>query len=108
LLFFLRGVTDQANDALTKARRLQDLQQRWQQAVRQTRSSTSLLRLIDKLFQSPILTIPEVERFLVVTARDAKWLMQKLVDAEILILSDNDRHRKTYVAIDIIRSVEED
>jgi Fic family protein len=106
LLFFLRGVADQANDALTMVKRLQDLQQRWHQAVRPTRSSTSLMRLVDRLFQSPIVTIPDVERSLVVTSRDAKSLVQKLVDAQIL--SENEKYRKTYVAIDLIRSVEED
>ena len=108
LLFFLDAVTNQADDALARAQRLQHLQQHWQQAVRQTRSSTSLLHLIDRLFESPILTIPDVESLLVVTHRDAKSLVQKLVDTQILIPFENDKDHQTYMAMDLINNVTED
>lgn len=108
LLFFLRGVADQSREALAKAKQLQDVQYRWHQAVIHARSSALLFRLIDSLFQAPIITIPEAARLLEVTWRSAKLTVQKLVEAKILTPRDNAKYGKTYVAMDIIRIVVED
>lgn len=107
LLFFLRGVAEQSQEALTKAKQLQDLQYRWHQAVIHARSSALLFRMIDNLFQSPIITIPEAARLLDVTWRSAKLTIQKLVEAKILTPRDDAKYGKTYIALDIIRIVED-
>jgi Fic family protein len=82
--FFLRGVAEQALDAIARAKRLQDLQSEWHARLTQARASTLLLRLVDSLFASPVLTIPQAQDLLGVTYRTAHRHIQKLVDAGIL------------------------
>lgn len=62
LLFFLRGVAEQAGDAAARAHRLQDLRQEGHKRLAQTRASALLLRLVDALLGWPVLTIPQAQR----------------------------------------------
>lgn len=84
MLFFLHGVTDQAQDAIVRAKRLQDLQATWHKKLMQARTSALLLRLADGLFASPIITIPEAKRLLNVTYPSAKRSVEKLIRAGVL------------------------
>jgi len=107
VLFFLQGASEQARDALIKAKKLQDLQHTWHQRVTQARSSALLPRLIDHLFSSPIVTIPRVEKLLKVTYHSAKLNVDKLVEAKILVPTDA-RHNKAFIALDILKIIIED
>jgi len=84
VLYFLGGVALQARDATERAKRLQDLQQEWRGKVTQARSSALLLKLVDSLFRSPVLTIPRARDLLGVTYPAAKSNVDKLVEAGIL------------------------
>ncbi len=84
ILYFLGGVAMQARDATERAKRLQDLQQEWRGRVTQARSSALLLKLVDSLFRSPVLTIPRAARLLDVTYPTAKSNVEKLVRTGIL------------------------
>ena len=84
VLYFLGGVALQARDATERAKRLQDLQLRWRGEVTQARSSALLLKLVDSLFRSPVLTVPGAARHLDVTYPAAKSNVDKLVAAGIL------------------------
>jgi Fic family protein len=83
ILFFLRGVAEQARDAVARAKRLQDVQATWRDRLTQARSSTLLLRLADSLFESLIMTIPDAQRRLEVTYHSARRYMDRLVAAGI-------------------------
>jgi Fic family protein len=67
VLFFLRGVAEQAQDAGARAKRLQDLQAEWRAHVAQERAPALTLNLVDELFRSPMVTIPLVAKLLNVT-----------------------------------------
>lgn len=105
LLFFLRGVAEQAEDALTRARKLQDLQQEWHRRLTQARTSALALRLADALFTAPLLTIPQVQRLLGVTYRSAQRNVERLVQAGILQLIGDASYGKTYVAPEIMDAI---
>lgn len=108
LLFFLRGVAEQAWDALQRARRLQDLREEWHQRLTQARTSALLVRLVDELFDWPIMTIPQAQRLLGVTYPSAKRNMEKLVQAGILQLVDEAVYGRTYVASEIMNVLGEE
>ena len=57
MIFFLRGVEEQARDAIVRAKRLQDLQIEWKERLSQARASALVPRLADSLFVSPLITI---------------------------------------------------
>ena len=102
VLFFLRGVTDQAQDAIVCAKQLQDLQITWRERLMQARTSALLLRLADSLFASPIITIPEAKRLLGVTYHSAQRNVERLVEARILQPADDASYGKTYLATEIL------
>jgi len=102
VLFFLRGVTDQAQDAIVCAKQLQDLQIAWRERLMQARTSALLVRLADGLFTSPIITIPEAQRLLNVTYPSAQRNVEKLVRAGILQPVDDASYGKTYLAAEIL------
>lgn len=105
-LFFLRGIVEQAHDAVERARHLQDLHQTWRQRLTQKRASALALQLADALFDNPVLTIPAAQRRLGVTYRSAALNVQKLVQAGILHPSGRDTtHGKWFVATDILRAI---
>ena len=106
LLFFLRGVAEQARDAVARARRLQDLREEWHRRLAQARTSALTLRLVDLLFTSPILTISQAQRLLQVGSyHSARKHVEKLVNAGILQSEGDATYGKTYVAAEILRVV---
>ncbi len=82
--FFLRAVRAECEEATKRAERLQDLRETWRHHFERTRSSARLLRLIDSLFERPILTVPDAARTLNVTYMAAQRNVEKLVEAGIL------------------------
>jgi len=105
LLFFLRGVADQAKDAATRARKLQDLREDWHRRLAQARTSALALRLADALFQTPVLTIPQAQRLLGVTYPGAQRNVEKLVQVGILQLVGGTSYGKTYTAPELLDMV---
>lgn len=108
LLFFLRGVAEQAGDALQRARKLQDLRESWHKLIAQARTSALLVRLVDVLFESPILTIPQAQHLLGVTYPSAQRNVEKLAQAGILQLTSEASYGKTYAATEIINVIGEE
>ena len=98
LVFFLNGVKEQSQDALSRARQLQDLQLTWRTQLTQARSSALLLRLADSLFASPVLTIPQAQALLDVTYRSAQQNVEKLIEAGILLQVSEGDYNKTFAA----------
>lgn len=83
VVYFLQGITEQSQDAITRAKKLQDLQIEWKTRLKQDRTSATL-RLADFLFESLIITIPQAKQFLDVTYVSAQRNVEKLVAAGIL------------------------
>jgi Fic family protein len=55
LLFFLRGVAEQAEDAITRARRLQDLQRLWYEQLRAGKATSLMLGVMNRLFEQQMI-----------------------------------------------------
>jgi len=106
--FFLRGVEVQARDAVTRAKRLQDLQATWREALHRTRASALAIRLADALFESPMLTIPKAGEILGVSYQGAARLITKLEKVGILSLTEPKARGKIFVAADILKIIGEE
>lgn len=96
------GVIEQSQDAAARAKRLQDLQQKWRAGLAQGRASALLPKLADSLFASPILTIPQAQRLLDVTYHSAQRNVEKLVEAGILRPVGESAGGKAFVADEIL------
>jgi Fic family protein len=102
ILFFLQGVSEQAQDANLRLKQLLALQSDWRKRVTQARSSALLLDIVDMLFESPICTIPQVAERLHVHYPSAKNVVQRLVQNGILEPLGEANYGKTFVARDIL------
>lgn len=82
--FFLTAVTEESADAVRRTKALQDLQAEWRERVTTKRASANLLRLLDGLFESPVLSIPQAQELMGMTYRGAQLNVDKLVGHGIL------------------------
>ena len=106
LSFFLDVVAYQARDALKRARALQDLRERMRERTMVSRASASSARLVDALFDIPMLTIPRAQALLGVTHRAASLNIDKLVELGILREVQVGRRPRLFVAPDVMAAVE--
>jgi Fic family protein len=105
--FFLRGVAEQSLDASQKVISLQKLHERWIGLVTQKRKSGLNIRLIDSLFERPVLTIPQAAALLDVSYQSAKTHVQGLVDDGILKAIDvGQNYNKMFYAHEILSALE--
>jgi Fic family protein len=107
ILFFLEGVHGQAQDAILRAKRLQDLQTEWRQRLLRPRGSALPLRLSESLFASPVVTIPEAQRILGVTYPSAQHNVRELEAVGILQQLGEARYGKTFIATEILQIIGE-
>ena len=103
--FFLRGVTEQANDAVRRTRELLDLSDSYRRKIAPARNAGVLSSLIDDLFASPATTISAVASKLDMSYPAAKKNVQKLVALHILKPRRSGRG-SVYVAEDVLKIVE--
>ncbi len=106
LRFFLTAVERQAGDTAGRARRLQGLRDDYRSRVATARSSALLGVLVDRLFETPALTIPRTATVLGVTHRTARLNIGKLIDAGVLSEVGDRPRNKLFLATGILRAVE--
>lgn len=97
LAFFLTGIEETCNDAIGKAKQLQELQLSYRTMTQQARSSALLSTVIDMLFERPALTIPSLCDRLSISYNSAKNLIARLTSLGILTELQIERP-KTWVA----------
>ncbi len=103
--FFLRGVAEQARDAVLRMKQLQDLRAEWHERLAKTRASALQLRLADRLFESPVITIPQARDYLKITYRSAQKNVEKLVAAKILHPLGSATYGRMFIASEIVQII---
>ncbi len=106
ITYFLRGVAEQAGDAVSRSNQLLDLWRRYRQEMETARHSGALLRLVDLLFESPFVTAGRVSSQMNVSWPTAQLNISKLVDRKILREATRRKRRRTYVAQEILDLVQ--
>ncbi len=72
LIFFLRGVREQATEALANADKILALQEEYDRIIKENHLSATVSRVLDLLFQNPYITIPRAASLLKTTFVTAK------------------------------------
>ncbi len=104
--FFLKGVAEQSRDAIWRTGKLLDLWKSYRRRLASARSSALLLRLVDDLFEYPVVTVPRTAARLGITQRSAGLNIQKLVAAGILTEVTGRERYRTFVSRPIIEVIE--
>ena len=104
--FFLQGVSQQAQDAINRAKRLQDLQIEWRRQLQRPGISALLTGIADYLFMQPIISASQVQNQFDVTHPTAMKALRHLVDEGVLIDMTKAKRNQRYIAQRILAIVE--
>ena len=102
LEFCLRGVIEQAKDAIRRCEALLELQVNFRQRIQSIKGSNRLGAIVDQLFSNSVLQIPRVAEAFDVTYHTARRDVEKLVKLEILSETELGGVR-TFLAPEILR-----
>jgi Fic family protein len=87
LVFFLRGVTEVANEAAETARRILQLREQHRSAITDQlgRAAGNGHRVLESLFDRPIVSVPDVQKMTGTTYAAANSLVSRLVKLGVLV-----------------------
>lgn len=97
LVFFLRGVADVSVQAADTARRILELREQHRHAItdRLGRAAGNGHRVLEQLYEKPILSVKDVQRLLGTTFAGANQIVQRLADLQIVSeITGQARHRR--------------
>ncbi|MGF1515129.1 MAG: Fic family protein [Elainellaceae cyanobacterium] len=102
IIFCLRGTIEQSKDALSRFDKLLELRNHYMKLLGQAGGDIRLNRLIDHLFESPAITIPQFSKMSGKHYNTARSDIERLASAGILQESDFQKRPKIYFALDIL------
>ena len=105
LIFFLKGVSSQSLEAITRIERLGQLRSAYRERLRTERSAVRLLQTLDILFERPILNIRQLEAALEVPYRTAERYVERLEEIGILREVTGQARNRLYRADEIINRI---
>lgn len=106
--FFLEGVAEQSQDAVSRAQQLLALWQNYRDQMQTARSAAISLQLIDQLFAAPAVTAAYVQQVLEVTPVTAQRAIDRLLDAGILQEATGQRRNRIYMAPEVFAILDAD
>lgn len=104
--FFLRGVMEQARDAVGRAKQLQDLQSLWRTQYQRARGAGLLLGIVDELFAVPVLAPRQVAKRMHVSHQAVMQTLRRLEHDQILKETTGRQRNRLYVAPEILKVLE--
>ena len=107
LVYFARGVAAEGMDAVDRAERLKRLRAKYIEKVRTVRASALLTRLVEELFNRPLVTVSKVAELLDVTPNTAQKHIDRLVAHRILREVTGQKRNRIFAAEGIVRSIYE-
>jgi Fic family protein len=102
ITFCLRGTLEQSRDALVRFDKLLKLRTQYMERLNQAGGNVRLNRVVDRLFESPAITVAQVMEICATQYNTARSDIDRLVKANILVESDLSPRPKIYFAPDIL------
>ena len=106
--FFLRAITGQSGDAVSRARRLLDLHHAYMQLSRDKKLAPTAGQLIELIFMRPLLSAKAAAEFLKVSFPGAQKALNALEEVGVLAEITGRKRDKAYAAKEILKILEED
>jgi Fic family protein len=106
LLFFLKGISSQSLDAISRIERLGQLRAAYRERLRTERAAGRLLQTLDVLFERPILNIRQLEAALNVPYRTAQRYIERLVEIGVLREATGRARNRIYRADEVLMALE--
>lgn len=96
--FFLLAVIAQATFSINLIQKMESLRKKYKETIPGKRSSASMLKLVDLIFEMPILSRPAIRDRLGASELFAKSAVEKLMESGVLIYAGVFNGKKIYVA----------
>ncbi len=106
--FFLRAVTEQSRDAVSRSRRLQELLRSYMQIAREKHLPPTAVQLVDLVLMKPVLSARTAQDFLKITYPGARKAIGALVEAGILTEITGRKRDKAYAANEVLKALDGD
>ncbi len=103
ILFFLRGVIEQAADANHRAQDLYNLQNQWQKTLRVARSTSLMSSVVNVLFEMPFQSAKDIRQRFNVSHQTAIKTLRKLESLEILKEVTGKNRNQLFLASSILQ-----
>ncbi len=104
--FFLSAVMEQSGDAVSRSRRLQELQHGYMQLAMENRLAPTAVQLVELVLMKPVLNSRTVQEHLKVTPQGARKAIKALVEAGILTEVTGRKRDKAYAAKEVIQALD--
>src|SRR2546427_9757450 len=104
--FFLRGIAEQALDALECAERILGLKERYRVRLQTKRATGTLLAILDGLFLNPYVTVAGAAKHANVTFATAQSAINKLEDLKIVREVTGSKRNRVYCAEELLGVIE--
>lgn len=104
--FFLRAVAHQSKDAIDNSKLILSLLDKYRKMLREKRSSSYALDLLEEIFLNPFVTISYAAKRLKTTYPTAKAAVDKLRECGILAEASDKRWGKAYKAQELLKLLE--
>lgn len=101
--FFLKAVTEQSEDAVSRSRHLLELLRNYSRIAREKRLTPTAIQLVELIFMKPVLNAKTAQEFLNVSYPSAQNAISSLEEAGILIEVTGRRRARAYSANDILK-----
>lgn len=106
--FFLGVIAEAARHAIETADRLREVEKGYRGALQQAGRSANLLTIVDLLFRTPVVSIPQIAEHLGVTYRAAQMNVQSLIKAGVLSEHSGTSNPRLFVAQNILKAISGD
>jgi Fic family protein len=107
LEFFFKGVIEVSNNSIDTAKKVIKLKQDLiEKLLENNISGVHAVKLIDGLFDRPVITVTEVSEYVGMSRQAANTLVKKFENAEILREITGRKRYKKYIFSDYVRIIE--
>lgn len=104
ILFTLVAIESQANEAVNRGRALLTLREHYRQRYLATRS-TSLVQVIDLLFERPSITVAGIAEKIGISRKSATSAIKTLVEDGVLTEATGFKRNRVFLAPEIIQAI---
>jgi Fic family protein len=108
IVFFLKAVTEQSEDAVSRSRRLLELLRGYSQTAREKHLTPTSGQLVELIFMKPVLNVKTAQEFLKVSYPSAQNAISSLEEVGILTEITGRRRDKAYAANEILKALGEE
>lgn len=102
VLFFLRAVAVQSEEAEKNSKGILHLLEMYRKRVQEKRTSVYAVKLLERLFINPFISIPRAAKELKTSFPTAKAAIEKLEEAKILFRTSDKQRGKIYCARELL------